>query len=92
MVLLGRRVGRVVLSAKRYIAIIARMYVIAVTICVWATYTILPTYVKGLNVTVRATGTIGPGFGILRGTLPDTKRQKGMLGLESDLRHYFFGC
>ena len=28
-------------------------------------------------------------FGILGGTLPDTKRQKGMLGLESDLRHQF---
>ena len=28
-------------------------------------------------------------FGILRGTLPDTKRQRGMLGLESDLRHQF---
>ena len=28
-------------------------------------------------------------FGILRGTPPDTKRQKGMLGLESDLRHQF---
>ena len=52
MVLLGRRVGRVVLSSKRYIAIIARMYVIAVTICVWTTYTILPTCVKGLNVAV----------------------------------------
>jgi len=41
-------------------------------------------------VTVRATGTIGTVFGILRGTLPDTKRQKGMLGLESDLRHHLF--
>ena len=39
--------------------------------------------------TVRATGTIGTVFGILRGTLPDTKRQRGMLGLESDLRHQF---
>jgi len=28
-------------------------------------------------------------FRILRGTLPDTKRQRGMLGLESDLRHQF---
>ena len=28
-------------------------------------------------------------FRILRGTLPDTKRQRGVLGLESDLRHQF---
>ena len=55
---------------------------------IWASYAILPTCVKGLNVTVRATGTIGTVFGILRGTLPDTKRQRGMLGLESDLRHH----
>ena len=39
--------------------------------------------------TVRATATIGTVFGILRSTLPDTKRQRGMLGLESDLRHQF---
>ena len=28
-------------------------------------------------------------FGILGGKLPDTKRQRGMSGLESDLRHQF---
>ena len=28
-------------------------------------------------------------FRILRGTLPDTKRQRGMLGLDSDLGHQF---
>ena len=50
---------------------------------------ILPTYVKVLNVTVRATGTIGTGFGILRGTLPDTKRQRGTSVLNCDLRHHF---
>ena len=55
-----------------------------------AGYVILPTYVKGLNVTVRATGTIGTVFRILRVTLPDTKRQRGMLGLESDLRHHLY--
>jgi len=47
---------------------------------IWASYAILPTYVKGLNVTVRATGTIGTGFGIPRGDAARYETTEGDVG------------